>query len=117
VEIAPRSADQLMLMRSLLRKHLQSGGDMDPYDIQQNIMGAEEGLRKRDEGINAPFAPGSVMGGQDRTRSYAPGPGGARSRADAEIKDLKSGGKKLLFGDPDKQSTPPASVDDWGSLG
>lgn len=87
VEISPRSADQLMLMRSILRKYLQSGGDFDPYDIQQNIMGAEEGLRKRDKGIEQPLAPGMMQGSQP-TPSYVPGPGHDLQREKDNIKDL-----------------------------
>lgn len=48
VELAPRAADQRMLLQGLLRRHLAGEMSTDPFDVQQNILGAEKLLAERD---------------------------------------------------------------------
>lgn len=54
-QLAPRAANQKMLVRSLLRKRLQYGGDqVDPFDLQQ-LLDIEGKLKTREELGKAPF--------------------------------------------------------------
>jgi len=58
-QMAPRAADQKMLVRSLLRKRLQYGGDqVDPFDVQQ-LLDIDNKIRTRDE---LPRSPLGTMG-------------------------------------------------------
>lgn len=54
-QMAPRVSSQQMLLRSLLRKRLQYGGDqVDPFEVQQ-LLDIENKLRERDSlGRNIP---------------------------------------------------------------
>ena len=48
VELAPRAADQRILLQGLLRRHLAGEMSTDPFDAQQNILGAEKLLAERE---------------------------------------------------------------------
>ncbi len=73
VSLTPRAADQVLLMRNLLRQHLEGQGAIDPYDVQQNILGAEKALKDTEQHEQSLLrAPGSMAG--------EPGAEGGKSR-------------------------------------
>jgi hypothetical protein len=62
VEMAPRAADQRMLLQGLLRRHLAGEMSTDPFDVQQNILGSEKLLAERDVDPKAfGIVPGQVQ--------------------------------------------------------
>jgi hypothetical protein len=63
VELAPRAADQRMLLQGLLRRHLAGEMSTDPFDVQQNILGSEKLLAERDTDPKAfSLVPGRNVG-------------------------------------------------------
>jgi hypothetical protein len=55
-KVSPRSMDQPLLMRSLLRRYV-SQGQVDPHDVDQ-LAGIESRLKEREQPVNAPNMPG-----------------------------------------------------------
>ena len=70
VDTAPRAADQRMLLQGLMRRHLSGESTTDPFDVQQNILGAEKLLGETQD------VPAQIKLAPTPGRTVAPPPAG-----------------------------------------
>lgn len=98
VQLAPHAATSPLLMRNLLRSHLSGvAGEMDPRDIQTNILSSEKDLATNTRGEYKGFNPSRAQGA-----GYKTDPGAhRRDAAKSHLKGFREELDKKMAKDKD----------------